>query len=244
MINIKLIIEYDGRKYCGWQVQPNGISVQQVIEDAIYTLTGEKIRINGSGRTDSGVHALGQTATFKTMSTIPPDSFSKALNHHLPGDISIISSCKVEDEFHARFSAIGKHYRYLIFNRVTRSPFFEGRAYKVSKGLDIVAMEKAAACFLGTHDFMGFMATGSQVEDTVRSISEFSIEKNNDVIALNIKGNGFLYNMVRIIAGTLLECGLGKLNPADIDGIIASCKRESAGPTLPAEGLYLVEVYY
>ena len=244
MVNIKLTIEYDGRNYCGWQVQPNGLSVQNVIEDALLSLTGEKIRINGSGRTDSGVHALGQTATFKTLSGIPPESFSKALNHLLPIDISIISSCKAGEDFHARFSANGKHYRYLIYNRESRSPFYDGRAYRVSKKLDVKAMKKASEYFLGTHDFKGFMATGSQVEDTLRSIFELSVKRDKELIELSVKGNGFLYNMVRIIAGTILECGLGKLDPTELKGIIASGKRESAGPTLPAAGLYLVEVYY
>jgi len=244
MTNIKITIEYDGSGYCGWQVQPNGLSVQQVIEDAIYKITGEKLRINGSGRTDAGVHAFGQTATFITSSSIPPESFSKALNYHLPGDISIVSSCRAEEGFHARFSAKGKHYKYLIFNRGTRSPFYESRAYRVTRELDINAMKRACEFFVGTHDFAGFMATGSQVEDTVRAINALSIVESGNLIEMDVEGTGFLYNMVRIIAGTLLECGLGKINSADIPDLIRSKKREEAGPTLPAHGLYLVEVFY
>jgi len=244
MTTIKLTIEYDGRNYCGWQVQPNGLSVQRVIEDALCELTGETIKINGSGRTDSGVHAFGQTASFITESKIPPEKFSRALNHHLPSDISIVSSCEKNENFHARFAAVGKHYKYMFFNRETRSPFFDDRAYRVPRNVDIEAMKKAAAAFKGTHDFKGFMASGSQVIDTVRTISEISVESLDEIIEINIKGNGFLYNMVRIIAGTLLECGLSKLEYSDIPEIILSGDREAAGPTLPAHGLYLMEVYY
>lgn len=244
MTNIKLTIEYDGKNYCGWQVQPNGMSVQETIENAIFKLVGKKTKINGSGRTDSGVHALGQTASFNTDSTIPSEAFSKALNHHLPLDISIVNSCKVDADFHARFSATGKHYKYVILNKGTRSPLNENRAYRVGKKLDIEEMKKAAAYFEGTHDFKGFMATGSQVADTIRTITAISVASIGDSIEINIEGSGFLYNMVRIIAGTLLECGLGKLNSSEFPHIIQSGNREAAGPTIPAYGLYLVKVFY
>lgn len=244
MTNIKLTIEYKGGGYCGWQMQPNGLSVQQVIEEAIHKLTGKKVRINGSGRTDAGVHALGQTATFLTSSAIPPESFSKALNYHLPEDISVVSSCKVDESFHARFSAKGKHYKYMIYNRDIRSPFYEGRAYRAARKLDINAMKSAGSFFIGTHDFAGFMATGSQVEDTVRTITALSVIESGGLIEINVEGTGFLYNMVRIIAGTLLECGLRRINSVDIPEIINTKQRDKAGPTLPAHGLYLVEVYY
>lgn len=244
MTNIKLTIEYDGSNYCGWQFQPNGTSIQQVIEKAIFELTGEEIRIHGSGRTDAGVHAKGQTASFLTNSKIDPGKFSHALNHKLPVDISIVSSCEMNEDFHARFSAIAKHYKYIFLNRETRSPFYEKRAYRVNRKLNIEAMKAAAAKFEGTHDFQGFMASGSQVTDTIRTISDIFIEVEGDIIELNVKGNGFLYNMVRIIAGTILECGLGKLDYKDIPRIILSGERNSAGPTLPASGLYLNEVYY
>jgi tRNA pseudouridine38-40 synthase len=244
MVNIKMTIEYDGRNYCGWQVQPNGISIQQVIEEALFELTGEKIRIHGSGRTDAGVHALGQTANFKTSSTIPPEAFSKALNHKLPDDISIVCSCKAPEDFHARFSAKGKRYRYVIFNRENRSPFYEGRSYRTMKMPDVSKMTSAASHFKGTHDFQGFMASGSQVEDTVRTISDISVDKNDNIIEIRVSGNGFLYNMVRIIAGTILECGYGKIDSGEIPWIIKSGIREKAGPTLPPNGLYLDEVIY
>ena len=244
MVNIKLTIEYNGSNYCGWQVQPNGPSVQQVIEDAILILTGQKTRINGSGRTDSGVHAKGQTASFNTKSNIPPVAFSKALNHHLPSDISIVHSCEVNKDFHSRFSAIGKHYTYVILNRSTRSPLNGKKAYRVGNNLDIEGMMRAAKHFEGTHDFKGFMAAGSQVSSTIRTITEISVVRIKDKIKIDVKGTGFLYNMVRIIAGTLLQCGTGKLNAKDIPGIILTGNREAAGPTLPAHGLYLIEVFY
>jgi tRNA pseudouridine38-40 synthase len=244
MVNIKMIIEYDGSNYCGWQVQPNGMSVQQMIEESLFELTGERIRIHGSGRTDAGVHATGQTANFKTSSKIPPEAFSKALNHKLPDDISIVSSSEVPEEFHARFSAKGKRYRYVIFTRDSRSPFHENRSYRTMKKPDVAKMASAAVHFKGTHDFKGFMSSGSKVEDTVRTISDISVEEKEDVIEIRVFGNGFLYNMVRIIAGTLLECGYGKLDPEEIPYIINSGKRENAGPTLPSYGLFLDEVVY
>ncbi len=244
MKNILLEIEYNGTNYCGWQIQNNAMSVQYKIEEAIEELTGEEIRINGAGRTDAGVHAMGQTATFKTETNIPPLSISKALNQKLPVDISIISSREVPMDFHARFSAKGKIYRYLILNRQQRSPFYEERAYKYGKKLDVSAMKEAAGYFTGIHDFKGFMASGSSVEDTVRRIDRLEVSLNKNLISIEVEGNGFLYNMVRIIAGTLLECGEKRKNPDEIPGIISSCERRSAGRTLPGYGLYLVKVKY
>ncbi|MBN2883940.1 MAG: tRNA pseudouridine(38-40) synthase TruA [Clostridia bacterium] len=244
MKNIFLEIEYDGTNYCGWQVQKNGIAVQRKIEEAIEGLTGEKLRINGAGRTDAGVHALGQTATFNTESNIPSADLSKALNQKLPKDISIISSREVPVDFHARFSAVGKVYRYIILNRQQRSPFYENKAYKYGKKLDIAAMKEAAGHFIGCHDFKAFMASGSSVEDTVRRIERLEVSKESNLITIEIEGNGFLYNMVRIIAGTIIECGEGRREPAEIPDIISGCNRKTAGRTLPAHGLYLVKVKY
>lgn len=244
MKNILLKIEYDGTGYCGWQVQNNGVSIQQKIEEAIFEITGEKTRIHGSGRTDAGVHALAQTATFMTSSAIPPEAMCKALNSALPKDISVTSSNVVPDGFHARYSARGKRYEYLILNRECRSPFYIDRAYFYRKGIDIKKMKKAAGSFLGTHDFTGFMSSGSTVEDRVRTIYESKVKNEGDLIRISLYGNGFLYNMVRIICGTLLHTGIGKIDPADMEGIIDSKDRKSAGPTLPACGLYLKEVIY
>ena len=244
MRNILIKIEYEGTNYCGWQVQNNGISIQQKIEEALFDVTGETIRINGSGRTDAGVHALGQTASFVTSCTIPAENISKSLNPRLPSDISIVSSEEVPVDFHARFSAKGKTYRYLIFNRQQRSPFWENKAYRYGKTINVPEMQKAAAQFIGTHDFRAFMASGSSVENTVRAIEQLSVVRERELISLEIMGNGFLYNMVRIIAGTLLECGTGKRTPGEIPGIVSGLDRKRAGRTLPGYGLYLVKVLY
>jgi tRNA pseudouridine38-40 synthase len=179
-----------------------------------------------------------------TGSTIPPDAMCKAFNSVLPQDISIISSEMVPDEFHARRSARGKRYEYLMLNRGCRSPFYKDRAYFYRRNVDLGKIKKAAVSFLGTHDFTGFMSSGSSVEDHVRTIYESKVKRDGDLIRISLYGNGFLYNMVRIICGTLLYAGIGKIEPADMEQIISSCDRKNAGPTLPACGLYLKEVIY
>ncbi|NLM59369.1 MAG: tRNA pseudouridine(38-40) synthase TruA [Clostridium sp.] len=244
MKNIKLIIEYDGTNYHGWQTQENARTVQDVIEKALEDLTGEKIALIGSSRTDFGVHALGQVANFITNSTIPGDRFCYALNRILPEDIVIRESCEVSLDFHARFQAKGKKYRYIIYNSRFPSAMLRKRAYHVSYNLDAEGMKKAASYFTGTHDFFTFMATGSSVKTTVRTITGVSLEKKDNILEFEICGNGFLYNMVRIIAGTLVEVGMGRIKADDIPDIIKSKDRKKAGRTAPAHGLYLVEVYY
>ncbi|MEA4846229.1 MAG: tRNA pseudouridine(38-40) synthase TruA [Clostridiaceae bacterium] len=246
MRNIKLIIEYDGTNYCGWQVQENGPTIQGSIEKALFKLTGENITVHGSGRTDAGVHARGQVANFTTESSIPQEKFAYALNNKLPGDIVIKESEEVPLDFHARFSAIGKKYSYLIINSRFPSALLRNHAYHVNycERLDICRIKKAAEAFIGTYDFSGFMATGSKVSDTVRTIYDLSVEQEEELIRFNYKGSGFLYNMVRIITGTLLYSGIGKINPEDMRDIILSKERDRAGVTLPAQGLYLEEVYY
>ena len=246
MRNIKLIIEYDGTNYSGWQIQQNGPSIQAEVEKALSALTGEKIGIHGSGRTDKGVHARGQVASFTTSSSIPPEKYVYALRSLLPSDIVVKESIEVPLDFHARYSAIGKKYSYLVVNTKFPSALLRNYAYHVNycERLDIGRIEKAAEAFIGTYDFSGFMSTGSTVFDTVRTIFEISIEKEKDLIHFNYKGNGFLYKMVRIITGTLLYAGIGKIDPDDIKDIIMSGDRNRAGLTAPACGLYLEEVYY
>jgi tRNA pseudouridine38-40 synthase len=246
MRNIKLIIEYDGTNYSGWQIQENGPSIQGSLEKTLLAITGEKIRINGAGRTDKGVHARGQVANFITASSIPPERFIYALNGQLPEDIVIKDSREVPLDFHARHSAIGKRYSYLINNSKFPSALLRKYAYHVKycERLDIDRVEKAAEAFLGTYDFSAFMATGSVTSSTIRTIHEISIEKEKDLIRFIYKGSGFLYNMVRIITGTLLYAGIGKIDPNDIKDIIMSKHRDRAGITAPACGLYLDEVYY
>lgn len=246
MRNIKLIIEYDGTNYSGWQVQENGPSIQAEIERALLTITGEKIRIAGSGRTDAGVHARGQAASFRTNSKVPADRFSYALNSMLPKDIVIKDSCEVSPDFHARYSAKGKKYSYLILNSKFPSALLRNYAYHINycEKLDMRKLNNASKCFIGTHDFGGFMSAGSSVKDTVRTIYQIDIEHYNETVKLIYEGSGFLYNMVRIITGTLLDVGIGKIPAESIPEIIESKDRSKAGATAPPYGLYLEEVYY
>lgn len=243
MRNLKLTIQYDGTKYCGWQKQPNSSGIQGTIEYAIYEITKEKVNIIGSGRTDAGVHALGQVANLKTNSNIPAARIPDALNAKLPKDISIIDCQEVSDDFHSRYSATGKIYRYLIYNKPYRSPLYKDISYHVRYDLDIQKMRVEAQSLLGTHEFKGFMSSGSSVKDTVRTIHNISIEESGDLIVLEVEGNGFLYNMVRIIVGTLVDIGRGRIDKP-LEEIIASQDRGEAGHTAPAHGLFLKKVHY
>jgi tRNA pseudouridine38-40 synthase len=242
--NIKLVIEYDGSNYHGWQSQINASAVQDVIEDAIKRLTGDECAITGSSRTDAGVHAYGQVANFYTGSSIPAEKFSYALNSLLPKDIVVKEALEVSSDFHSRYSAKGKKYRYLIHNSLFPSALLRNRAFHVAHTLDIDEMRKAASCFKGTHDFTSFKAAGSNVKSPVRTITDISLEIQENIIVFEISGDGFLYNMVRIIAGTLVEVGIGKVKHDSIPAIIESYDRKKAGKTAPPQGLYLVEVYY
>lgn len=244
MVNIKLTIEFDGTPYHGWQSQENAETVQDTIEAAIEKITGEHSPLTGSGRTDAGVHAIGFVANFRTSSRIPPERFSFALNSVLPDDISIIKSEEAAEDFHARFSSTGKKYRYIIFNADRRPALMRNRACHVSGPLDVSLMREAAQHFEGTFDFSAFMAAGSIVESTIRTVRKATIEKQGELIVFEIEGSGFLYNMVRIMAGTLIEVGQGKISPEAISGIISGKDRSNAGKTAGASGLYLVEVYY
>jgi tRNA pseudouridine38-40 synthase len=244
MRNIKLTIEYDGTFYHGWQSQTNACAVQDVVSEAVSRLTGEECKLTGSSRTDTGVHALGQTANFYTSSKIPADKFSYAINSFLPEDIVIKKSEEVSLDFHSRFSAQGKRYKYLIYNSTFPSALLRHRAWHVGPVLDAEAMNRASKAFLGEHDFAAFSAAGSSVKSTVRTILDVSVAREADMIELQIAGNGFLYNMVRIIAGTLAEVGKGKILPEDLPAIIGSRDRKKAGITAPPHGLYLMEVHY
>jgi tRNA pseudouridine38-40 synthase len=244
MRNIKIVIEYDGHSYHGWQSQINALSVQDVIERALYKLTGEETALTGASRTDTGVHALGQVANFFTRSAIPAEKFAFALNTMLPVDITIRDSEEVPPDFHSRFSATGKRYIYKIYNHPFPSALLRHRAYHVYLPLNLEHMQKGAACLVGTHDFSAFMATGSRVKTTVRTIRKLSVAKNGDMITLDVEGDGFLYNMVRIIAGTLVEIGMGRIRAEDVPDIISGKDRRKAGRTAPPHGLYLAEVFY
>jgi len=245
MRNIKLTIEYDGTKYHGWQIQKNGITVQEIIEKAISKLLGNNIRIVGCSRTDVRVHAYGQVAHFFTDSNIPGDKYSYAINNLLPDDIVIKQSQEVSEDFHSRYFAKGKKYRYLIYNDAHASAIMRNRACHVRPKLNLEEMQKAAKHFIGQHDFAAFQATGGQVRSTVREIYEISVlYKEDNLISIEVSGNGFLYNMVRIIAGTLIYVGIGKIKADELPKIIESLDRTRAGKTAPAQGLYLMEIYY
>lgn len=244
MRNIKLTLEYDGTNYLGWQKQKVGITIQGTLEEAIKVLTKEEVEVTGSSRTDAGVHAKGFVANFKTNSKIPSEKFREAINHKLPEDIVILKSEEVEEEFHARYNAMGKTYSYSILNRDVPSAMDRNYLYHVKRRLDVESMKEACQYFIGTHDFSAFKTSGSSVRTTIRTIKELYIEDNDDIIKIYVTGDGFLYNMVRIIVGTLIMVGSNKIKPLEIKNIIASKEREKAGICVPASGLVLEKVYY
>ena len=244
MHNIKLTLQYDGTSYHGWQTQENAVTVQATVENVIKKLTGTKPQLIGCGRTDTGVHAKKYICNFKSETSIPCDKLPYALNSQLPGNIVCTHAEYADRNFDSRKSAKGKTYTYLIANSQYRNVFYTTRAWHYRYKLDIEEMRKAARHFLGTHDFIGFAASGFTVKTTVRTITDIKIDSDGDIISISVTGNGFLYNMVRIIAGTLVFAGNGKIKPEDIPDIIASKERKRAGITAPACGLYLTEVFY
>lgn len=246
MRNIRIIVEYDGTNYSGWQIQQNAPSIQEEIQNSIKKLTNENINLVGAGRTDAGVHAKGQTANFYTSSSIPSEKFAWALNSVLKEDIVIKQSAEVSDKFHSRYDAKSKIYSYTIHRGVFPPAIMRYYVYHVNNGrqIDLKKMKKAAECFEGTHNFRGFMSTGSSVMDTVRTIYNIRIVEDGDYIKIFYHGNGFLYNMVRIITGTLLYASMEKIKTEYIPDIIKEGTRELAGITAPAHGLCLEKVYY
>ena len=241
MKRVKLVVAYDGTNYRGWQIQNNGETIESVLNRAISSLTGEDIHVMGSSRTDSGVHAMGNVAVFDTEARMAADKFSYALNQRLPEDIRIQNSCEVPLDFHPRYQKTVKTYEYRILNREFPLPAYRLNAHFTYRPLDIARMQEAARYLEGEHDFQSFCAAGAQVKTTVRTIYDLTVEKEGDLIVIRITGNGFLYNMVRIIAGTLIEVGNGKYPPEHIKEILQHCDRSCAGPTAPARGLTLVE---
>ena len=244
MRNIKLTIEYDGKDFNGWQKQPDRLNIQGEIEKAIEEITGEKVDLTASGRTDAGVHSLGQTANFKTDSKIPTEKFAKAINSRLKKSIVIKSAEEVDEKFHSRYSVKSKTYRYIINNSENGTAIYRGLEYHVPMKLDYEKMNEAIKYFIGEHDFKAFKASGTSSKSSVRKILDGSVRKEGERAIIEVTGTGFLYNMVRIISGTLLDVGLGKIKPEDIPSIIESKDRTKAGKTLPAHGLYLLQVNY
>ena len=244
MRNIKLTIEYDGKCYNGWQKQPDKPNIQGEIERAIYNITKEEVELIGSGRTDAGVHALGQVANFKTNSNIAIEKLPLAINSQLKNSIIIKNAEEVDERFHSRYNAKHKTYRYIINNSKTGTALYRNLEYCFPIKLDVAKMKEAAKYFKGEHDFKAFKSSGTSGKNSVRTIYKAVVKEEGENIIIELTGNGFLYNMVRIISGTLLEVGLGKISPKEIPEIIESKDRQRAGKTLPAHGLYLVEVKY
>ncbi len=254
MKRIRIIVAYDGTDYCGWQIQPNGITVEEVLNRELSRLLGEKIRIIGASRTDSGVHALGNTAVFDTETRIPPERISYALNQRLPEDIVIVRSEEVPADWHPRYQSCIKTYEYHIFNADVPDPTRRRNTYFVSYPLNLEAMRRAAGYLKGTHDFVSFCNIRTSVEDTVRTIYDLEISgqevygagsgRDGREITIRIRGNGFLYNMVRIIVGTLLRVGRGFYTPEQVKDILEAENRQAAGVTAPPQGLVLVGIEY
>ena len=242
--NIKLVIAYDGTAYHGWQSQLNKATIQETIENALRVVMKQKIDLTGSGRTDSGVHALGQAANFKAHTKIPEDKIKIALNANLPQDIRILESLDVHQDFNARFDALDKTYMYQIYNDRVNSPFYARYSCFVPQLLDIDKMEEGLKYIIGTHDFKGFMASGSNVKTTVRTVHEAKLIKEGNLLRIYIKGDGFLYNMVRIISGTLIDIGKGLTDISCIEKALADKDRRVLGQTAQPRGLFLMEVNY
>ena len=244
MKRVKLVVAYDGTNYHGWQVQDNGITIEEVLNRTISELVQEDIKVIGASRTDAGVHACGNVAVFDTESRIPGDKFSFALNQRLPEDIRMQESCEVDADFHPRYADTVKTYEYNILNRRFELPSKRLYAAFCYYPMDIERMNQAAAYLVGEHDFKSFCSAGAQVQTTVRTIYAVNVTKDDDMVHIRITGNGFLYNMVRIIAGTLMQVGTGLMEPEQVKEILEARDRSKAGPTAVAKGLTLVEIRY
>ncbi|WP_298272852.1 tRNA pseudouridine(38-40) synthase TruA [Geobacter sp.] len=244
MRQIKLVVEYDGTGYAGWQLQPNGVSIQETMERALATMLKVPVRLHSSGRTDAGVHARGMVAAFKTDTAVPLRAFSEGLNALLPPDIAVSSAEEVPLEFHPRFDARGKHYRYSIYRGERRSPLARLWAWHVRTPLDLALMREAAELMVGEHDFASFRTAGCAAKTTVRRIDAVDIVEEGDFLRIDVRGSGFLRNMVRMMAGTLVEVGRGRRTPRDVALLLSRPGSTPAGPTAPPHGLCLHEVYY
>lgn len=243
-MRVLLVVAYEGTRYCGWQVQPNQLTVEEVLNRELSRLLKEQIEVIGASRTDSGVHAMGNVAVFDTETRIPAEKICYALNRSLPEDIVVQSSQEVPKDFHPRRTHCVKTYEYRIWNADFIQPFNRRYTHFVYKQLDTDAMKRAAAALMGTHDFTSFCSTKTQVQDHVRTITCAEVERDGALITIRLCGNGFLYNMVRIIAGTLIKIGMHEMPENCISSILRKEDREAAGPTAPAQGLMLVKIDY
>lgn len=244
MKRIKLVVAYDGTDYCGWQIQPNGITIEEVLNKAISGLTGEDIKVIGASRTDSGVHSLGNVAVFETSMKMPAEKMCFALNQRLPEDIVVQESREVPLDFHPRRCYSEKTYEYRILNRKIPLPTIRRDTYFYHRNLDLEKMKQGAEFLTGEHDFKSFCSVRTSVEDTVRKVLSCQVEKQGEVITIRVLGTGFLYNMVRIMAGTLIEVGDGAIPPQELEQILKARDRNKAGPTAPAHGLTMIGLRY
>lgn len=244
MRNIKLTIEYDGKDFNGWQKQPNHLNIQGEIEKAIKNVTGEEVELIGSGRTDAGVHAFEQVANFKTNTELPIEKMATAINSQLKHTVRILKAEEVDLNFHSRYNCHKKTYAYIIDNSDQGTAIYRNFTYHISQPLDIKMMQKAADYLIGEHDFSSFKSSGTSSKNSVRTIYKAQILKEQQRVIIMITGNGFLYNMVRIIAGTLVEVGLKHFPPEEMKNILDAKDRQKAGKTLPPTGLFLMNVEY
>lgn len=244
MRNIALFLTYEGTAYHGWQSQKNLATVQQTLEKAIAMVVGHDIHVTGCGRTDAGVHAKCYVANFRTKSTIPCERLPYALNTHLPPDVVVTKAFDVPESFNAIGSCVKKEYTYMIYNSRVRDPFYVNRAWFYPKQLDERIMQEAAAQFVGTHDFAAVRSVGTDVKSTVRTVYYYNVEREGDILYLKVCANGFLYNMARAMAGTVVYAAEGKIKPSEIGDILESGNRTAAGPTVPPGGLYMTHLWY
>ena len=244
MRTIALLLSYDGRNYHGWQSQANGKSIQDTLNAALSSLFNEEIKVVGCGRTDAGVHAKNYFASLRTTSQIPTEKIPLGANAYLPNDISVRRAFEVSEDFHPVHSCEKKEYTYYIYSSPVRDPFLDGRVLHTRLPLDTELMKRAASHFVGTHDFSAVRSLGTPVKSTVRTIYECEVETHDNLIAIRISANGFLYNMARAIVGTLLDVSAKKIGADEISDILLSCDRQRAGATAPAHGLYMTNVIY
>lgn len=244
MRNLLLSISYDGSRYHGWQVQKNALSVQEVFQNAVEKVFGERLDVKGCSRTDSGVHAKMYCVSFKTDKNIGTDNVIRALNTYLPKDISVNSCIEADGDFHPRYSVKTKEYEYILYNGKIRNPFLNSYAFQYRYPIDAGYLNEEAQAFVGKHDFAGFCSAHSGAENTVRNVKSFSVRRDGEMIYFNVEADGFLYNMVRIMVGTLLFVSEGKIQKGELKRIIESRNRTLAGKTAPPQGLYLKNVNY
>ena len=244
MRNIALFLKYEGTAYHGWQTQKTDVTVEQTLEEAAAKIVGHPVKMTGCGRTDAGVHARVYVANFRTDARIPTDRIPYALNTHLPDDIAVTGAMEVPERFNAIGSCVKKEYTYLIYNSHIRDPFYVNRAWLYPKHLDETVMQRAGQQFVGTHDFAAVRSVGTDVKSTVRTVYYYEVERQGNLISLRVCANGFLYNMARAMAGTVVYAAEGKFPPEAVGEILRRGDRTAAGPTVPPGGLYMTKLWY